>query len=126
MAVGDGYYSMTAKDDMLDAFGTKYKYVSAHTTDPGSSGTAECSGSVRQLLTYSASSGGSKAYTNAPIITGISTADSVQFLGLWSASSGGVYGGKVEVTPTSATGGAGTWDYEVAAGTFDLNEVASA
>lgn len=125
MAVGDAYYSDLAKNDMLDAFGTKYKYVSAHTTSPGSTGANECSGSTRQLLTYATASAGSKAITTGFIIPGISTSDTVQHLGLWSAVSGGDFGGRIEVTPTSGSGG-GTWSYEGAAGSVDLNQVASA
>jgi hypothetical protein len=125
MAAGDGYYSVAAKNVMLDALGAVAVYVSAHTADPGSTGTAECSGSARQSVSWAAASAGSKVQANAPIITGIAIADAVQFLGLWSASTAGTYYGKIEVTPASASGGS-TWSYETAAGTLDLAQVASA
>jgi hypothetical protein len=125
MAAGDGYYSVAAKNLMLDALGAVAVYVSAHTADPGSTGANECSGSVRQSVTWATAASGSKTQTNAPIITGIAIADAVQFLGLQSALTGGTYYGKIEVTPASASGGS-TWSYETAAGTMDLAQVASA
>jgi len=125
MAVGDAYYSDAAKNVGLDAIGTTFKYLSAHTANPGSTGANECAGSTRALVTYASASGGSKAVTNAPAVAGIAITDAVQFLGLWSATSGGTYGGRIEVTPTSATGGS-TWTYTAASGALDLAQVASA
>jgi hypothetical protein len=126
MAVGDAYFSAAAKNEALDAMAAgSCKYVSAHTASPGSTGANECSGSTRQLLTYGSSSAGSKPITSGFVIPGIAIADTVQFLGLWSAASGGTFGGRIEVTPTGGTGGS-TWSYEGAAGSIDLSQVASA
>ncbi len=125
MAAGDGYYSVAAKNLMLDALGAVAVYVSAHTASPGSTGTNECVGSTRQLITWASASAGSKSQTNTPVITGINVSDTVQFLGIWSAVTSGTYYGRIEVTPVSATG-SGTWSYATAAGTIDLNAVASA
>jgi hypothetical protein len=126
MAVGDAYYSDAAKDVALDAMAAgPCKYVSAHTASPGSTGADECAGSTRQLLTYASAATGSKAITSGFAIPGIAITDTVQFLGLWSAATGGTYGGRIEVTPTGGTGGS-TWSYEGAAGSIDLNSVTSA
>ena len=120
--------SVQAKNTMLNNLGsssvvTNYK-ISAHTANPGSPGTSECSGSTRATGVFAAAAGGSRAQTNTPSITGISTSDSVQFLGVWT-NDGVTYLGYQPVTPASASGG-GTWSYDVAAGTIDLLALASA
>ena len=116
-------YSVEAKNDMLDALGSSVE-ISAHTSNPGSTGANECSGSVHATGTFAAASAGVRAQTNSPSITGIPVADTVQFLGVWKTGGTRWYGYQA-VTPTSASGGV-PWTYDVAAGTLDLNELASA
>lgn len=124
MAAGDGYYAVAAKNLMLNALAAVAVYVSAHNASPGATGANECTGSVRQPVTWASASGGSASQTNTPVITNIGGSDTVQFLGLWSAVTGGIYYGRIEVTPVTGTGS--TWSYATAAGTIDLNSVASA
>lgn len=121
-------FSVQAKNTMLNNLGsatviTDY-LISAHTTNPGSTGANECAGSTRATGTFASASGGSRAQTNSPDITGISIGDAVQFLGVWTAD-GLTWLGYQTVTPASASGGS-TWSYTVAAGTLDLNQLASA
>ena len=124
-----GYFSVMAKNYMLDQLGTnKALYISAHTADPGPTGANECAGSTRQAVTWNAASGGTKTQSNAPLIPGISVSDAVAYLGLFDgvSSTGAThFVGKVQVTVAAATG-SGTWSYQVVAGTIDLNAVASA
>jgi hypothetical protein len=122
-------FSVAAKNTMINNLGspsviTDYK-ISAHTANPGSTGASECAGSTRATGTFAAAAGGSRAQTNAPSITGIDVADTVQYLGVWT-DDGLTWLGYQPVTPTSSSGGSGTWSYDVAAGTIDLNELASA
>lgn len=122
-------YSVAAKNTMLNNLGstsviTDYE-ISAHTAIPGSTGASECAGSTRATGVFAAAAGGAREQTNAPSITGIAVADSVQYLGVWT-DDGVTWLGYQAVTPTSASGGSGTWSYDVAAGTIDLNELASA
>lgn len=121
-----GNYSVAAKNLMLDALGAVAVYVSAHTADPGPTGTNECAGSTRAGVTWSAASAGAKLASNTPTITGISITDPVQYVGFWSAASGGTYYGKALVTATTADGGAGTWGYQCGQNALDLAAVASA
>lgn len=120
-------YSDAGKNTMLNNLGsssviTNYK-ISAHFSSPGSTGANECTGSTRATGVFAAAAAGSRAQTNAPSITGIASGDSVQYLGVWT-NDGVTYLGYQSVTPTSSTGG--TWSYDVAAGTLDLNQLASA
>lgn len=102
-------YSNAGKNTMLDAFGTAYGYVSAHTADPGDSGTSEVTGGsyARVAITWSAASAGSKSASNSPVLN-IPGGTTLAWLGLWSASTAGTFGGGADVTD-EAYGGDGTY-----------------
>lgn len=94
-------FTNAAKNVMLDALVSTYTtvYVSAHTASPGLTGASEVTGGsyARQALSYSASSGGSKATSATATIPIPGTPTTVSWLGLWSLASGGVFLGQVDI-----------------------------
>jgi hypothetical protein len=121
-----GNYSVAAKNYMLDQLGTQALYVSVHTTDPGSTGTAEATGGspayARQGVTWNAAASGSKTASSTPSFD--LAAGTYRYLGLWTAVTGGTYWGKI-LLPSAQTFGAQAV-MPVSSTTLDLNAVASA
>lgn len=80
---------------MLDALDAEGLYVSAHTADPGTTGTNEVTGGTyaRQALSYNAASGtggtASMTLSASPSIPIPGTPTTVSFLGIWNIASAG-------------------------------------
>lgn len=89
----------TALDAMLDHLDTLITHVSAHTADPGTTGTSEVTGGsyARQSITFAASSAGNLNSSNTPVIP-IPAGTTITHLGLWSALSAGTFYGSVDIT----------------------------
>lgn len=81
-------YTVTGKNIMLDAL--TVAYVSAHTADPGESGTSEVTGGTyaRKSITFSAASAGNLDSSNVPVLD-IPASTTVTHVGYWSAVTGG-------------------------------------
>ena len=89
----------TALDAMLDHLDTLITHVSAHTADPGSTGTSEVTGGsyARQSITFGAAASGNLDSSNAPVIP-IPAGTTITHLGLWSAVSAGTFYGSADIT----------------------------
>ena len=79
-------FSDEAKNLMLDALDTAGMHISAHTADPGTTGTAEVTGGApayaRQVAGYDPAAAGSMALTTTETLD-IPTGTTVAFLGIW-------------------------------------------
>jgi hypothetical protein len=86
-------------------------FVSAHTADPGTTGTNEVTGGspayARKAITWSAASSGSAASSNSPVLD-IPASTTVTHIGFWSAATSGTFYGSADVTD-EAFGGQGTY-----------------
>ena len=104
-------YTDTSKDAALDGIGSAATYISFHTSNPGSTGTAEVAGGsyARVQTTWGAASVSSKA--GSQIISNIPASTTITFWGLWTAVSGGAfhYGGAL--LASESFGGAGTYTF---------------
>jgi len=120
-----GALTATEKNAILNAEGTKMAYASAHTADPGSTGTSEATGGspayARKPVAWNAASAG--AMTASTLPTFDVPAGTYGWIGFWSAVTGGTYYGKQTITSQTF---AGQDVLPVAAITWDLNATASA
>lgn len=85
-----------ARNGMLDYFGAQARFVSLHTADPGTSGTAEVTGGLpaysRKAITWTTAS--SSTITSGSTVTfDVPGGVTITHLGYWSASTGGVFYG---------------------------------
>jgi hypothetical protein len=89
----------TAHNLMLDELGTLGTHVSAHTADPGATGTDEVTGGsyARQSVTWNAASASNLDSSNQPVIP-IPASTTITHIGLWSAVSGGTFYGSWDIT----------------------------
>lgn len=95
-------------------------YVSLHTSDPGETGTAECTGGsyTRQAVTFSAAA--TKATSNTAELNFVNMpVATVTHIGLWSASSAGTYwwSGPLSASKTTAAGDT----FRISAGDLDVS-----
>lgn len=83
-------FTTAAKNSMLDNLGVAY--VSAHTADPGETGTSEVSGGsyARVAITYNPAAGGAIDSSNTPQIN-IPAGTTVTHVGYWTALTGGTF-----------------------------------
>ncbi len=93
-----GSFVTAAKNTMLDAL--TVAYASLHTGDPGSNGANEVSGGspayARQAVTFNSATNGARAL-NADVTFDV-PACTVQYVGYWTAQTGGTFLGSDEVT----------------------------
>lgn len=91
----------TSKNLMLDALAAVAIFVSAHSADPGATGTNELAGGspayARKSITWNSAASGALDSSNQPVLD-IEGGDTVAFLGLWSASTAGTFYGSADVT----------------------------
>ena len=104
-----------AKDLMLDALtdtAAGITYASAHTADPGPTGTNEHTdggaGYTREAITYAAASGASVSHNGTDPVFDIDGSTSVTHIGFWDAVTVGTFYGSAAVT-AKAFGGDGTY-----------------
>ena len=104
----------TAKNLMLDALTdpTAIDFASAHTADPGATGTNEHTdggaGYTREAITYAAAATGSVSHNGTDPVFDIDGATSVTHIGFWDSVTVGTFYGSATVT-TEAFGGDGTY-----------------
>jgi hypothetical protein len=128
-------YSNEAKNLMLKALAGgdisamgSAVFGSLHSGLPGATGANEISGGVsgheyaRQALTWNAPSTGSMTLADTPLFD-VPAATTVAHVGIWSALTGGIFLGYVDVTD-EVFAAQGT--YQITSGTFDLNATPSA
>lgn len=89
-----------AKNAMLNQLTSLAVFVSAHTADPGATGTSEVTGGspayARKAITWNAASSGSATASNTPVFD-IPASTTVAFVGLWSAATSGTFYGSADV-----------------------------
>lgn len=121
-----GTFSDAVVNAMLDAFARNVSYangavwVKLHTGDPGSAGTSNAAGETsRQQATFGSAASG-RAISNTTNIewSSVSTTETITHISLWSASSGGTFLGRDELSaPASLTAGD---PFRIPAGDLDL------
>jgi hypothetical protein len=111
MAVG--IHTVNLANKWLDALsntsfvsGTATLYAQLHTGDPGSAGTTfPCEHTVRQTISWSAASGGTKSASGSPVcawtIANVTGNVTVSHLSIWSSLTGGTFFFSVDCTDKS-------------------------
>lgn len=103
-------FNDSALNDMVNGVAAA-TWISAHTADPGSTGTSEAAGGTyaRQQTTWGAASSGDRvgSQVHVPVPAGTT----ITHWGLWSAVSGGVFKGGFALTAPEVFGAAGTLDH---------------
>jgi hypothetical protein len=112
--------SVLERKRLLDAFGTQYGWASAHSGDPGATGTAnELTGGTpaygRKAVTWASASTATpsiKALAATFPTFDIPPGSTVAFIGFWTLETGGTYGGCIDVTD-EVYAGQGTYLFNV-------------
>jgi hypothetical protein len=121
-----GTFADTVKNSWLDAFARNVSYANAavyvklHTGDPGSAGTSNAATNTsRQQATFgNAASGGAITNTAAIEWTNVSTTETYTWVSLWTASSGGTFLGRDDLSASAAMTAGDT--FRLAIGELDL------
>jgi hypothetical protein len=94
-------YSILGKNAMLNALGALAVFVSLHTADPGETGADEVTGGspayARKAITWNAAAAGAMDDSNVPVFD-VPSGTHVNYVGLWSLVTGGVWYGSDVVT----------------------------
>lgn len=100
-------FNNTALNLAVNAIASAGTYISAHTADPGSTGTSEVAGGsyARQQTTWGSASSGDRVGSEVTIPIPAST--TVTHWGLWSTASGGTFYGGFELDDPEVFGSAG-------------------
>ena len=97
-----GTLSINARNLMVDAVGDVALWVSAHTANPGETGTSEVTGGspayARKAISHGASASGAATMDSASPELDIPASTTVTHLGLFSASTAGTFYGYHDVT----------------------------
>ena len=103
------------KNLMLDGFAASALYVSLHSADPGTAGTAEITGGsyARQSAAWGSASAASLA-NDVNIVFNVAGTTTINHLGYWSADSGGTFYGSVQLDAEQTFATPGT--YTIATG----------
>lgn len=102
-------FSTAGKSAMLGALPSA-PFVSLHSSDPGDTGAAELSAVTRQTGALAAFSAGARALTVASAHS-VGAGQTVAYVGLWSALTGGTFYGSFAVT-SETYGGAGSYQVD--------------
>lgn len=103
MAVG---FSTAAANTHLDNQGTTYPWVKLHVGDPGSAGTSNAAvETTRKQATWGSASAAAKTTTADLTWTNVSGTEDYTHFSLWSASTGGNFGGSGTITANAVTAG---------------------
>lgn len=99
----------TGLNDAVNGIATAADRISAHTADPGSTGTSEVTGGsyARQTTVWATAAGGSRVGSQVAIP--IPAGTTVRYWGLW--SSGGVFRGGFALAADEVFGSAGTLNH---------------
>jgi hypothetical protein len=112
-------FSTAAANAHLDSQGSTYPWIKLHTGDPGSAGTANAATeTTRKQATWSAASGGTKTTSADLSWTAVAGSEDYTHFSMWTASSGGSFGGSGTVTANAVTSGD---TFTIPAGELDLS-----
>jgi hypothetical protein len=89
------------------ALASTYPYLSLHSADPGSTGTNETS-AARVAAGWGAASGGAITASNKSF-TGGAASGACTYVGLWSAATGGTFGGGFALSGDATFNAAGAY-----------------
>ncbi|MFH9073445.1 phage tail fiber protein [Streptomyces alboflavus] len=116
MAVG---FSTAAANTHLDNQGTAYPWVQLHVGDPGAAGTANAATeTTRKQATWASASAAAKTTSADLVWTAVAGTEDYTHFSLWSASSGGNFGGSGTVTANAVTAAD---SFTISAGDLDLS-----
>jgi hypothetical protein len=112
--------AVAERQRLLDNFGTTYGFASAHSADPGTTGTAnELTGGspayARKAITWASATSAApsvKALAATFPTFDIPAGSTVSFIGFWTLVTGGTYGGCIDVTDEAYVG-QGTYLFNV-------------
>lgn len=103
----------------LDEIAAAYPWVKLHIGAPGSAGTANPAvETTRKQATWGAAAAGVVSNTADIFWTGVAASEDYTHFTLWTASSGGTFGGSGTVTAAAVTAGQ---TFQVAVGDLDLS-----
>lgn len=104
-------YTDATKNAAVNAIAGLGVYISAHTADPGTTGTSEVAGGsyARQATTWGAASAGVRA--GSQISASIPAGTTITHWGIWSASTAGTFVGGFALSASEVFGSAGTWQH---------------
>lgn len=106
-------------DAALDAGLAANRWVQLHTGAPGASGTANVAGNtVRMQATWNSAASGSATNNGDIVWTSVSTSETYADATLWSASTGGTFGGSGTVTSSAITS---TNNFKIASGGLSVS-----
>lgn len=104
-------FNDTALNLMVNAVAGAGTYISAHTADPGSTGTSEVAGGsyVRKQTTWGSAGSGATGgdRTGSQVAIDIPASTTVTHWGIWSASTSGTFYGGFALGASEAFGSAG-------------------
>jgi hypothetical protein len=82
------YFSATGQSDAVAGFDAAFTYISLHTASPGTTGANEVAGGAyaRVQTTWTAGVG-------LQVLINVPAGTTITHFGMWSAGSGGIYGG---------------------------------
>ncbi len=121
-----GTFSDSVANSFLDAFARNVSYANAavwcklHTGDPGSAGTSNAATeTTRQQATFG-SAASSRAISNTVAIewTNVSTTETYTWVSMWTASSGGTFLGRDDLSSSAAVTAGDT--FRIPIGDLDL------
>lgn len=103
----------------LDAFTAAYTWVKLHIGAPGAAGTSNPAvETTRKQATFSAAASGACTTTAILTWTNVAASEDYTHFTLWTASSGGTFGGSGTVTASAVTAGD---TFQVPIGDLDLS-----
>lgn len=113
-------YSDAGKNLLLNGFAGGAVYASLHTGNPSTTGANEVAGGspayARKSVTWAAASAGALTTSNSQVFD-VPAGTTIQYVGFWSASSGGTFYGHVTITNETY---AGQGTYTIATGDIDF------
>ena len=101
MTVG---FATAAANTHLDNQGSTYSWVKLHVGDPGAAGTSNAAAeTTRKQATWASASAASKTTTADLVWTNVAGTEDYTHFSLWTASSGGTFGGSGTITANAVT-----------------------
>ncbi|MEU8756216.1 hypothetical protein AB0C88_37590 [Streptomyces chartreusis] len=101
MAVG---FSTAAANTHLDNQGSTYSWIKLHVGDPGASGTGNAATeTTRKQATWASASGAAKSTSADLAWTNVAGTEDYTHVSMWTASTGGTFGGSGTVTANAVT-----------------------
>lgn len=101
-------FQSAALNAATNAIIAAYPYIALHSADPGSTGANETTAARKNPGWPSASAGGNSTVT-AQVFTGGAANGACTFIGLWSAATGGTFGGGFPLSGNQTFDAAGSY-----------------